>query len=115
SRHTRGPRTAPRRRCPCRRRASGALSARQGRPRPPAPPPPPTARSRTRVHGGSSGCRCERPLCAFLRLLTHYDPSRAGPCAFPVGGTRYRSGMPGTATLLHPVATLVEGEHAAVF
>lgn len=48
-------------------------------------------------------------------MLTHYDTGRAGPVAFTVGGTRYRSGMPGTATLLHPVATLVDGEHAAVF
>jgi len=48
-------------------------------------------------------------------LLKHYDTGRAGPYAFTVGGTRYRSGMPGTATLLHPVATLLDGEHAAVF
>ena len=48
-------------------------------------------------------------------MLKHYDTGRAGPYAFTVGGTRYRSGMPGTATLLHPVATLLDGEHAAVF
>jgi superfamily I DNA/RNA helicase/RecB family exonuclease len=48
-------------------------------------------------------------------VLTHYDTGRAGPDAFTVGGTRYRSGMPGTATLLDPVATLRDGEHAAVF
>jgi superfamily I DNA/RNA helicase/RecB family exonuclease len=48
-------------------------------------------------------------------LLKPYDTGRAGPDAFTVGGTRYRSGMPGTATLPNPVATLVDGEHAAVF
>jgi superfamily I DNA/RNA helicase/RecB family exonuclease len=48
-------------------------------------------------------------------LLKPYDTGRAGPDAFTVGGTRYRSGMPGTATLPNPVATLADGEHAAVF
>lgn len=48
-------------------------------------------------------------------MLKPYDTGRAEPYPFTVGGTRYRSGMPGTATLLHPVATLVDGEHAAVF
>ena len=48
-------------------------------------------------------------------MLKPYDTGRAGPDAFTVGGTRYRSGMPGTATLPNPVATLVDGEHAAVF
>lgn len=48
-------------------------------------------------------------------MLKPYDTGRAEPYPFTVGGTRYRSGMPGTATLLNPVATLVDGEHAAVF
>lgn len=48
-------------------------------------------------------------------MLKPYDTGRAGPYAFTVGGTRYRSGMPGIATLPNPVATLVDGEHAAVF
>ena len=48
-------------------------------------------------------------------MLKPYDTGRAGPYAFTVGGTRYRSGMHGTATLPNPVVTLADGEHAAVF
>ncbi len=48
-------------------------------------------------------------------MLKPYDTGRAGPYAFTVGGTRYRSGMQGTATLSDPVLTLADGEHAAVF
>ena len=48
-------------------------------------------------------------------MLKPYDTGRAGPYAFTVGGTRYRSGMPSTATLSDPALTLADGEHAAVF
>jgi superfamily I DNA/RNA helicase/RecB family exonuclease len=48
-------------------------------------------------------------------LLKPYDTGHAAPDAFTVGGTRYRSVMPATATAPSPVATLPDAAHAAVF